>query len=220
MTFEAHLDGWESRRLSTGRAVDAHEHATILSIGELFNRARLAVDTPAELSDLVRRHQNDPIGGLKALAPRMGVPPLELELYRRTWRDVMDAAFDRLLHERVQGMVSKGADAAKVQRFSQEVSSWRDRLVQSRAQRERVREERRHEESRRAAAAQREQQRAIAEQAKARAESLARMEAEARDRREREERQRSERQLRFDSLQQAYTAAVDRLKTELAAAEQ
>ena len=46
------------------------------------------------------------------------------------------------------------------------------------------------------------------------------MEAEARDRREREERQRSERQLRFDSLQQAYAAAVDRLKTELAAAEQ
>ena len=83
MTFEAHLDGWESRRLSTGRAVDAHEHATILSIGELFNRARLPVDTPTELSDLVRRHQNDPIGGLKALGPRMGVPPGTMALLLR-----------------------------------------------------------------------------------------------------------------------------------------
>ena len=152
MSFESHVEVWEARRLSTGRAIDAYEHAAILSMGELLSRARLPVDTPTELVELVRRHQNDPVGGMKALAARMGVHAIELELYRRCWRDVLDAAFDRLLQERAAAMEEKGLDGERIRRHLSEITGWRDRLLSGRVERERRREERRVEETRRQAA--------------------------------------------------------------------
>jgi hypothetical protein len=158
-SFEAHLEAWEARRLVGGRELDSFEHAATLCIGELLARARLPADTPSDLVEILRRHQNDAAGGLKALAQRFGVPVLEVELYRRCWRDVMDAAFDRLLLERTQAMAARGADSAKVRRFAGELSAWRDRLMQERANRERRREERQVEEARRQASEQRARER-------------------------------------------------------------
>lgn len=135
MTYEAHLEGWESQRLSTGRVLSAAEHTAVLSIGDLMSRVRLPSDMPEQLVELLRLHQNDPLGGLKALSQIWKAPAIELDLYRRSWRDVMDAAFQKLLQEKAETLTARDVPPERVHRLVEDLGSWRNRLAVTREER-------------------------------------------------------------------------------------
>ena len=171
-TLDGYLDAWESKRMSGGRALTDAEHVVVLEVGELVARLRLPADITPELMDILRRFQNDAAGALQFLAERFQTSAIELDLYRRSWRDVHDAAFERLLQLRVSAMQSRGADQEKIHNFKTEICSWRDQLARTRRDREQARADR--------------AQQVAAEQARlqeiehARQEAQVRVEAEAR----------------------------------------
>ena len=171
-TLNVYLDAWESKRMSGGRALTNAEHAVVLGVGELVARMRLPTDVATELVDVLRRYQNDAAGALQILAERFETSAIELDLYRRSWRDVHDASFERLLQLRIDSMKSRGATDSKIQTFKSEICSWRDQLARTRSEREQGRVER----DRQAAA----EQARIQELEQVRVEAHARVEAEAR----------------------------------------
>ena len=119
-TLNVYLDAWESKRMSGGRALTNAEHAVVLGVGELVARMRLPTDVATELVDVLRRYQNDAAGALQILAERFETSAIELDLYRRSWRDVHDASFERLLQLRIDSMKSRGATDSKIQTFKLE----------------------------------------------------------------------------------------------------
>lgn len=141
-TLDAYLDAWESKRMSGGRALTEAEHAVVLEVGELVARLRLPSDVSSELVDVLRRHQNDAAGALQILAERFETSAIELDLYRRSWRDVHDAAFERLLQLRMSAMKARDASDEKIQLFKAEICSWRDQLARTRREREQSRTDR------------------------------------------------------------------------------
>ena len=141
-TLNVYLDAWESKRMSGGRALTDAEHVVVLEVGELVARLRLPADVTPELMDILRRFQNDAAGALQFLAERFQTSAIELDLYRRSWRDVHDAAFERLLQLRVSAMQARGADQGKIHNFKTEICSWRDQLARTRRDREQARADR------------------------------------------------------------------------------
>ena len=219
-TLDAYLDAWESKRMSGGRALTEAEHAVVLEVGELVARLRLPSDVSPELVDILRRHQNDAAGALQIFAERFETSAIELDLYRRSWRDVHDAAFERLLQLRMSAMKARDASDEKIQLFKAEICSWRDQLARTRREREQSRADR----ARRAA----EDQLRIEAQKQEEFEARSRAEVEARLAHEQkvaeqnaiQEAHLAARAQRLESMKSTHAASITQLQSEIQLAQE